>query len=62
MACRRVPTNQVFFTDLDGTLLDPRTYAWTAARPALRALARRQQPLVIVTSKTRAEVLPPLQA
>jgi mannosyl-3-phosphoglycerate phosphatase len=53
-----VPTNQVFFTDLDGTLLDHRTYAWTAARSALRALARQQQPLVIVTSKTRAEVLP----
>jgi mannosyl-3-phosphoglycerate phosphatase len=56
-----VPTNQVFFTDLDGTLLDHRTYAWTAARPALEALARRQQPLVIVTSKTRAEVLPLLR-
>ena len=58
MTCRRVPTNEVFFTDLDGTLLDHRTYTWTAARPALRALARRRQPLVIVTSKTRAEVLP----
>jgi mannosyl-3-phosphoglycerate phosphatase len=47
----------VFFTDLDGTLLDHRTNDWVAARPALRALARRQLPLVIVTSKTRAEVL-----
>jgi mannosyl-3-phosphoglycerate phosphatase len=52
----------VFFTDLDGTLLDHRTYAWTAARQALRALARRKRPLVIVTSKTRAEVLPLLFA
>ena len=58
MACHRVPANQVFFTDLDGTLLDHQTYTWTAARPALRALTRGHQPLVIVTSKTRAEVLP----
>jgi len=53
-----MPANDVFFTDLDGTLLDHQTYAWSAARPALRELARRRQPLVIVTSKTRAEVLP----
>ena len=58
MAYRQVPTNEVFFTDLDGTLLDHQTYTWTAARPALRALTRGHQPLVIVTSKTRAEVLP----
>jgi mannosyl-3-phosphoglycerate phosphatase len=51
----------VFFTDLDGTLLDHRTYTWIAARPALKALARGQQPLVIVTSKTHAEVLPLLR-
>jgi len=58
LAYRQVPTNEVFFTDLDGTLLDHQTYTWTAARPALRALTRGHQPLVIVTSKTRAEVLP----
>ena len=51
----------MFFTDVDGTLLDHRTYSWIAARPALRALARGQQPLVIVTSKTHAEVLPLLR-
>ena len=55
---RRSMQKLVFFTDLDGTLLDHRTYAWTAARQALRVVARRQRPLVIVTSKTRAEVLP----
>ena len=55
---RRSTRKLVFLTDLDGTLLDHRTYAWTAARQALRALARRQLPLVIVTSKTRAEVVP----
>ena len=47
----------VFFTDLDGTLLDHATYKWTRARRALTTLRRRGIPLVIVTSKTRAEVL-----
>jgi len=51
----------VIFTDLDGTLLDHATYRWTAARPALRALRLRAVPLVIVTSKTCAEVLPILR-
>jgi mannosyl-3-phosphoglycerate phosphatase len=44
------------FTDLDGTLLDPETYSWEAARPALDLLRRRSIPWVLVTSKTRAEV------
>jgi mannosyl-3-phosphoglycerate phosphatase len=48
----------VIFTDLDGTLLDHATYRWTAARAALAALRLHAVPLVIVTSKTRAEVLP----
>jgi len=52
----------VIFTDLDGTLLDDQDYRWTAARPALLALARAHCPLVIVTSKTRAEVEPILRA
>jgi mannosyl-3-phosphoglycerate phosphatase len=55
------PRKLIFFTDLDGTLLDHQTYAWTAARTALAALARKRQPLVIVTSKTRAEVMPLLR-
>jgi mannosyl-3-phosphoglycerate phosphatase len=52
----------VIFTDLDGTLLDHQDYRWTAARPALRALARADCPLIVVTSKTRAEVGPILLA
>jgi mannosyl-3-phosphoglycerate phosphatase len=52
----------VIFTDLDGTLLDHTTYRWTAARRALAILRRRAVPLVIVTSKTCAEVLPILRA
>jgi len=45
------------FTDLDGTLLDHRTYRWDAARPALEALRERGVPVVLCSSKTRAEML-----
>jgi len=44
------------FTDLDGTLLDHRTYSFEPARPALRLLRESGIPLIICTSKTRAEV------
>ena len=47
---------RLLFSDLDGTLLDPRTYSFDAALPALEALRRDGIPLVLVTSKTRAEV------
>jgi mannosyl-3-phosphoglycerate phosphatase len=43
-------------TDLDGTLLDHTTYALSAAREALDALAATAIPLTIATSKTHAEV------
>lgn len=46
------------FTDLDGTLLDARTYRWQAAEPALRRLRLHGAPVVLCTSKTRAEVQP----
>jgi mannosyl-3-phosphoglycerate phosphatase len=45
-------------TDLDGCLLDERTYGYEAARPALAELARRRIPLVPCSSKTRAEMQP----
>ncbi len=48
----------VIVTDLDGTLLDHDTYSFAPARPALLALRRKKVPLVICTSKTRAEVAP----
>ncbi len=48
----------VIFTDLDGSLLDRDTYSFAAARPALLELRRLQVPLVLCTSKTRAEVAP----
>lgn len=51
-------TRLVVFTDLDATLLDHSTYQWEAAAPALRALRGRGVPVVLSTSKTRAEILP----
>lgn len=43
-------------TDLDGTLLDATTYAFSAAREALDALEAAAIPLIIATSKTLPEV------
>jgi mannosyl-3-phosphoglycerate phosphatase len=48
----------VVFSDLDGTLLDSETYAFDAALPALDRLRAMRIPLVVSTSKTRAEVGP----
>lgn len=45
-------------TDLDGCLLDAASYSWEAARPALEALRARGIPLVLCSSKTRAEMAP----
>lgn len=46
----------VIFTDLDGTLLDAGTYSFEQALPALELVRERNIPLVIVSSKTRAEI------
>jgi mannosyl-3-phosphoglycerate phosphatase family protein len=46
----------VIFTDLDGTLLHPKTYSFDDARPALELIRRRDIPLIICSSKTRAEI------
>ena len=46
----------VVFTDLDGTLLDPHTYSIDGARAGLDLLGANQIPLVICSSKTRAEI------
>lgn len=45
----------ILYTDLDGTLLDQRTYSWDSARTALDRLRHLEVPLVFCTSKTRAE-------
>ena len=47
----------IVFTDLDGTLLDHDTYSWQEASPALEAMRRKGVPLILCSSKTRAEML-----
>jgi len=44
------------FTDLDGTLLEHETYSFEPALPAVKALKKKNIPLIICTSKTRAEI------
>lgn len=46
----------IVFTDLDGTLLNHRDYAFDDARPALARIKYLRIPLIICTSKTRREV------
>jgi mannosyl-3-phosphoglycerate phosphatase len=48
----------IIFTDLDGTLLDGATYSFDAAREALAQLRARSIPVIVVSSKTRAEIEP----
>jgi mannosyl-3-phosphoglycerate phosphatase len=51
-------TTLVIFTDLDGTLLDHVSYEWNEAKPAMDLCKERQVPVVLVSSKTRAEMNP----
>jgi mannosyl-3-phosphoglycerate phosphatase family protein len=46
----------VVVTDVDGTLLEPGTHSWPDERAALDFLAARGIPLVINSSRTRAEI------
>ena len=46
----------VIITDLDGTLLHPRTYSFEEARPALSLIKQRGIPLVLCSSKTKSEM------
>ncbi len=48
----------IVFSDLDGTLLDHRTYSHAAATPALKRLQQLQVPLILASSKTAAEIIP----
>src|SRR5687767_2996789 len=47
----------VIFTDLDGTLIDHKTYDASAAVDALRNAQRVGVPVCICSSKTRKEIL-----
>jgi len=46
----------VIFTDLDGTLLDRNTYSFEPALPALNLIRQKGVPLILTSSKTRAEI------
>lgn len=46
----------VMVTDIDGTILDSKSYSFAKSRPALARLERAGVPVVLATSKTRAEV------
>ena len=45
----------IVFTDLDGTLLDS-VYSFRKALPALKAVKEKNIPLILCSSKTRAEI------
>ncbi len=46
----------IIFSDLDGTLLNHADYSWEEAKPALEVIRERDVPLVLCSSKTRAEI------
>ena len=48
--------NYIIFSDLDGTLLDHKTYTFDPALEALSIIKSRQIPLILSSSKTRAEI------
>ncbi len=50
------PRQIIIVTDLDGTLLDSKTYSFEEAKPALELIKRNHVPLVLCSSKTRAEL------
>jgi len=48
----------IVITDLDGTLLDQRTYSYEGSLPAVRRLQASGIPIVLCSTKTSAEMLP----
>jgi mannosyl-3-phosphoglycerate phosphatase len=50
--------HHLIFTRVEGTLVDPRTGSFGAAEEALGELSRRGIPLVLLSSRTRAELEP----
>jgi mannosyl-3-phosphoglycerate phosphatase len=47
----------LIFSDMDGTLLDHNTYDFTPTLPLINELRALQIPLILTTSKTKAEIL-----
>ncbi|MBO9412432.1 MULTISPECIES: HAD-IIB family hydrolase [unclassified Ruegeria] len=52
------PLPILVFSDLDGTLLDHKTYSWSAAKPGLKRLAEIGAGVVLASSKTAQEIMP----
>jgi mannosyl-3-phosphoglycerate phosphatase family protein len=50
------PPPLVIITDVDGSLLDQETYSYADSLPAISKLLSLQVPLVLCSSKTRAEI------
>ena len=46
----------IIFTDLDGTLLDWYTYSFEHSQTALRLIKGKGVPLILSSSKNRAEI------
>ncbi|MDP4029012.1 MAG: HAD-IIB family hydrolase [Gallionella sp.] len=46
----------IIISDLDGTLLDSANYSYAAALPSLGMIRARDVPLILCSSKTRAEI------
>ncbi len=46
---------KIVFSDLDGTLLEHKTYSFKEALPAIKKLKKKRIPIIFCTSKTRAE-------
>ena len=46
----------VIFSDLDGTLLSSKDYSWKDAEEAIEICKKIEIPIVLVSSKTRAEI------
>ncbi len=57
MLLKNKKTEYLVFTDLDGTLLDHKTYDFSEAKVMLDILNEKKIPLIIVTSKTKDEVI-----
>jgi len=47
---------KIIYSDLDGTLLDSDTYSYDSAKDTLEKINKKNIPLIICTSKTRAEI------
>ncbi|MBI2349190.1 MAG: HAD-IIB family hydrolase [Deltaproteobacteria bacterium] len=51
------PSAPIVITDLDGTLLDEKSYSYQASLPAIQGLKSAGIPLILCSSKTYSEIL-----